>query len=943
MFIVAIRKMIKNKWLIVCLFLGSLLSVSLMTSMPVYSRAILQRMLIKGYEQRRDEIGAHPLNYTVRYAPFRNDPVDPEHLNLLDRYAIEYYYGATGLPCLTYRKSMYINTTAFIHVGLYGDENDKINSSRMSVVAHSDIKNNINIIHGREPRKAEGEYEVIATTAAMHSLRLSLDSRYRLTSFTGEDGGPLILRVVGIFEPKDRRDAYWFGATNFNNFVYMDPDVFYPLISSQPRPIYTYTLWEFALDFNALTVENVESVMTTIKTQMDDKSKIMRVSTPHVDVFETYAARQQQLSIFLSVLMVPIVALLIFYIVMISSLIFEYDKNERTLMKSRGAGRLKIFSMYVYQSVIIAVFALAAGVPLSMYLCEIIGSANGFLEFVGRTPLKAVLTRESFIYALAGVLVFLLAMLLPILFSREDSIVDEKRRRARSTRPFFEKYFLDVILLAVAFYGMFDYENTSAILTKAGVTATEMPMNPALFLISTVFIFGCGLFFTRVYPYFIKLLFAIGRNAWPPGIYASLISVSRTRSRSRFLMVFLVLTVSLGIFSSAAARTINRNYEDRIMYGVGADIRMKEEWPSVDPDPQYGPGMEYKRPPDKDMLFSAEPSFEKYLDLEGVADATKVYINDRAVVMKSSVNDVHNVNVMCVVPHEFSNIAWSRSDLYPYHINHMMNAMTANPYTVLLSESLMRKLNLSRGDMVNVTWENNPGSLLCVVYDSIKYFPTYDPTDIGKSKAPPNLIIMNYELVRQMFRLEPYEVWISVKDGYSSSDIYRQLVDDKVKMLYFLNASSDIVRLKNDPLVQGMNGNLTLSFVITIIITAAGFMIFWIFDLKSRQLQVGIIRSMGMSSIGVIGMLLWEQALMSLVPMLAGLLIGNLSAMIFVPMFEFGVSIAQTVPPFKVFILRSDYLRVGAIVAVIMLFAIAALGFMMSRLKISQTLKLGED
>ncbi len=942
MFIVAIRKMIKNKWLIICLFLGCLLSVSLITSMPVYSRAILQRMLIRGYEQREEEIGAHPLNYTVRYAPFRNDSVDPDYLYQLDMYAIDNFYVPTGMPYLTYRKSIYINTVAYRHVGLYGGESEKSSTSILSVVAHSDIYDNIEIIHGRKPENAVGEYEVMVTEAGMHYMRLSLGSKYKLVNYADANGDPLILRVVGIFKQKDRSSVYWFGATNFKAMVFMDQDILTTLISSLAKPIYTYTLWEFALDYNALSVENVEGIMSAIKGQVSVLSGMMRVYSPNIDVFDTYIARQRQLSTFLSVLQVPIVALLIFYIVMISNLIFEYDKNERTLMKSRGAGRLKIFSMYVYQSVIIAVFALAAGIPFSVYMCQIIGSANGFLEFVGRTPLVVTLNRDSFEYALAGAGVFLLSMLIPILFSREDSIVDEKRRRSRSSRPFFERYFLDVILLAVSFYGMFDYKNTAAMLTKAGVKADEMPMNPALFLISTVFIFGCGLFFTRVYPYLIKLLFAIGRNAWPPGIYASLISVSRTRARSRFLMVFLVLTLSLGIFSSAAARTINRNYEDRIMYNTGADIRLKEEWPSVDPDPQFSSG-DYKIPPEKDMLYPAEPSFDKYLNQEGVESATKVYVNDRGILYKTSETIIRGVNVMCVMPHEFSNVAWARPDLQPYHINHMMNALTVNPYAVLLSESLMKKMELKRGDTINVTWENNTGSLVCVVYDSVKYFPTYDPTALGKNKEPPHLIVMNYELIRQMFRLEPYEVWISVRDGYSSANIYSKLVEDEVKLRYFYNASSDIVNMKNDPLVQGMNGNLTLSFVITIIITAAGFMIFWIFDLKSRQLQVGIIRSMGMSTLGVTGMLLWEQALMSLVPMLAGLLIGNLSAKVFVPMFEFGVTTTETAPPFNVFILKSDFFRVGAIVAIIMLCAIMSLGFMMSRLKISQTLKLGED
>ena len=123
--------------------------------------------------------------------------------------------------------------------------------------------------------------------------------------------------------------------------------------------------------------------------------------------------------------------------------------------------------------------------------------------------------------------------------------------------------------------------------------------------------------------------------------------------------------------------------------------------------------------------------------------------------------------------------------------------------------------------------------------------------------------------------------------------------------------------------------------------TAAGFLIFWIFDLRSRRLQIGIIRSMGMSQRSVITMLLWEQVLLSLLPLAIGFGLGRLSSALFVPMFEMRTLESQL--PFLIFSLIGDYLRVGGIVTGIVLFTLCVLGYLSMRIKISQTLKLGEE
>lgn len=66
MFIVAARKLIRNKWLSLCLVVGLLAAVALVTSIPMYSEGALQRVLRKDLIDYRDRTGYYPGGFTVR-------------------------------------------------------------------------------------------------------------------------------------------------------------------------------------------------------------------------------------------------------------------------------------------------------------------------------------------------------------------------------------------------------------------------------------------------------------------------------------------------------------------------------------------------------------------------------------------------------------------------------------------------------------------------------------------------------------------------------------------------------------------------------------------------------------------------------------------------------------------------------------------------------------
>ena len=157
------------------------------------------------------------------------------------------------------------------------------------------------------------------------------------------------------------------------------------------------------------------------------------------------------------------------------------------------------------------------------------------------------------------------------------------------------------------------------------------------------------------------------------------------------------------------------------------------------------------------------------------------------------------------------------------------------------------------------------------------------------------------------------------------------------------DTTAEVTAMKNDPMTQGINGFFTLSFVVTMLITMVGFFIYWILAIKGRLLQFGILRSMGLTRLSVVMVLLWEQILVSAASILAGLGLGTLTAVLFAPILECNVDAADQILPFTVVAFPEDYWRTVGIVLIMLAAAAFILGRTVFKLHAGEALKLGED
>ncbi|MBW7460670.1 ABC transporter permease, partial [Paenibacillus sepulcri] len=279
------------------------------------------------------------------------------------------------------------------------------------------------------------------------------------------------------------------------------------------------------------------------------------------------------------------------------------------------------------------------------------------------------------------------------------------------------------------------------------------------------------------------------------------------------------------------------------------------------------------------VITYTEPSFIQMTELAGVDKAARVFRKPDASFSASggdSATTLYGIDTL-----DFGNVSWMRSGLLDHHINSYLNLIASDPKAVLISRSIADKYQVKPGDPISVKWSglDNAGF---TVYGIIDYWPGWNPLPVGgvsedqddENVRLPNLIVGHLSYIQNHLALEPYEVWIKLKEDATSKVIYDDLIKKEIPVEELVDANQQLIRSKNDPFRLAINGVMTLGFVISMMISFFGFLLFWVLTLAGRTLQFGILRAMGISFMQIIGMLLSEQLLTSAAAILMGVWIG---------------------------------------------------------------------
>lgn len=945
-----LRKMRNTKWMVICLLVGFIMATAMTSTIPIYMHASLQRMLIKDMQIYQEESGEYPGVYAVSKTIVSGTNAAKQRDNVMNVYGRTVNrFNDLLVPYLTYKC-----TTGDSYLGVMNIESSQ--QLQMKLAGMTDIADHVKIVSGRmhNPGKdADGVYELIGTERALQVAQLMPDVVYEIGNII-TPGETVKVKIVGTFELVSDTDTYWSeGLSSYDNTFFADFETLTGLnfnggkdkVKLEDAIIMTGVVnlnsvdCRCIIDYQNIDMNVIEHVRNSFESQSEKyKEENCTFVVPAKAILDGYADKAASLKYILLMLDIPVILMLIFYLFMVSQLNIESERNEIAMLKSRGASAWQILRIYAYETLILGAASALVGPFVGLGLCNILGVSNGFLEFVNRPALSAKLSLTAFLYAIAAVAVFFITTLVPIIPASRVSIVAHKQSKAHSQKkPFWQRSFLDVLCVVLPVVWLWNYNRTNENLIMQGIVDTSANMNTLMFAASTVFILGAALLCVRVYPYFIRLVYNIGRKRWSPAAYISLNNIGRSSTgREKFIMIFLILTVALGIFSANTARAINRNTEERIRYNLGADAVITEAWKTSRVkliDEETGE--------ETSATQYTEPEFERYSTLSGVKLATPVFKRD-AVQLRHDDSVQADVSIMAIIPDQFAQVCWFRSDLLPVHINHYINALGECQDGIIVSQSYADKKGISLGDVIEVKWARNAWFETTVVA-IVDFWPSMNPYEKNSAGEYRDFAILNYDYTSIMTITEPYEVWLGMEKDANIGEFYQNVVDNGITATRLDVASQLIVSSKTDAVLQGVNGALTLGFITIMAMCFIGFLIYWILSIKGRTLQFGILRAMGMSFGEIISMIVYEQLLVSGVSIFLSIIIGGIASDIFVPLFQVLYNVTEQVPPFKVISQRSDYFKLYTIVIVMLLVGFLVIARLIKQININKALKLGED
>ncbi|OBR64961.1 ABC transporter permease [Paenibacillus oryzae] len=958
------RKMWNTRWLTLSTLAGLIMAVAFATSIPMYADGALKRVVAQSLQEKSTGLPAGSL--LVRYQSTPGQATDLAALSSLEGYIKEKVPDEIGFSYDTY-----LNLYSIRSADLSPEDPTKVDAGRsrqLALATMSGLVDHTEIVQGKWFSDTPGNGELIEAVMleeAMFRNDVHIGDIFEYPVYGGLNL-TLRVKIVGAYNPLDATDSYWYqGLEGQLSTLLVSGDTFQKLLLEKFKiPLHNGS-WYYAFDLSEVQTSQLSPLGRTLNrldVELYQILKDTRVEISFASTLTEFKRQSLQLQTMLFTLAAPMIAMVFFFIAMNARQSLDKQRSDIAVLRSRGAGTRQIIWIYLLEGLLLGAIALATGPFMGWFMAKSIGSANGFLSFVNRKSIPVGFSTEAMIAGGAAVLLAILATVIPAVIYARSSIVSYKQELARSDRkPVWQRWFLDVLLLLASAYGWYMFNERQMLTFQTGMTTDQLNVQPFLFFVPALAIFSLGLFFLRVFPWLLSLFNWLGRKFLPVPLYLTLTQLSRSSKGYYPLMILLVLTLGLGVYNASAARTIDLNSTERTLYKYGSDVIIQSAWdgtpeatrPSGGGNQGGGnsgggnqgggnggggnggggnPGGGGNQAPTPTKILYNEPPFEIYRQLDGVEAAARVLKTKGNVVISGK--SIGQGSILGIDNTDFSKVAWFRDDLYPVHPFHYLANLGLYEHAAIIPTSVAEKYQLKLGDTISVGFTD--GMLEFSVVGILPYWPTQYP-----DKSP--FVIANLDYIFDQLPMIPYEVWLKMKPDASVASVVEELQKQNIELVSVKDVGSELVTQAKHPTRGGVFGILSLGFLVSVVITLAGYILYWFFNLSGRSVQFGVLRAMGLSRRQLTGMLLLEQVFTAGLAIGLGVLIGKGVSLVFLPFLQTADNVAETVPPFRVVFEASDTNQLFIVVGFMMIIGALLLFLRIRSLRVHQAVKMGEE
>ena len=923
---------------------GLVVSLSLILSIPLYADAVYYRALKKTITDD-SEFGVKyrpPFSFLFHYYGGWYGNLKWKDIQPVDAYLTSATDNTLALPQLQVVR--YISTDAYPILPLEDLAAYTVGMTviRGNLAAMSGFRDHIRIVEGRFPN-ADGQssdepLEVLISQKMAEEIGFKVGDAYQFVASEGwfrqtDVLGRVPIKIAGIWEPVDPEESYWISAPDYyKNVLFISEEAFAGRVDQTiPDAIFS-AYWYFVMDGSQVYSGDVQPLLQRIN--LLDRSAAaalpkIKLRISPVEALSVYQRSANLLTVLLYAFSVPIVGLILAFISLVSRFSVERQRNEIAVMRSRGASPLLVLSFTIFEGLLVGMSALLLSLPVATLLTRWIGHTRSFMDFslMPQHDLRVGISNQVVYIGLAGVLLMLVAILIPALGAAGHTIVSYKRALGKtSTKPWWQRTSLDALILIPAYYGYRTLQQQGHIVVFGSDGSADPFQNPMLFLVPALGIFALTLFSLRLIQPVMAVVARIAGLTKNASLTLAARQLSRSPGNYYTPLIILILTVSLSAYTASLAYTFDHHLYDATYYRLGADMRLLDTG-------------------DSSQLTASNPSdawhflpVNEYLKVEGVESVARLgSYTARASFGSTRVEGTYyGVDRL-----DFPKVVFWRDDFAAESLGGLMNLLATDRAGVLVPNSLIEENGLKVGDPITlrVYTYGRSNTVKLNVVGSFDYFPTWYPPD-----GPLFVGNLSY-FFKRIHGDYPYRVLLSVQDGVDPVSIGKQRLPGLAPGAQYSNWDTpalEIASTQAQPERQGLFGFLFIGFAAAALLSALAFLLYVLFSFRQRLIELGVLRAAGLSMGQMSGYMAWELTFLILLGLLLGTVFGVLASKLFIPFLQIGSRLSALVPPFQVLIAWPAIFQIYGMLVLLFGVTLVILLASLRSMKIFQAIKLGE-
>lgn len=473
--------------------------------------------------------------------------------------------------------------------------------------------------------------------------------------------------IVGLVRPLDRNDSLWAAGS----ISFMRPEVpedrgptveillpMQSLLEALPQVLpgvnsaFQYTQVANLDKLNSANLDDTRQDLARLRQQLVDDGAVPVLSLDSALAEFNRRASFSQVSLLL--LLLQVVGIALYFVLLLASLLSERRADEVAVLRSRGATVKQVVALASGEALIISLPGILAAPFLASGIVALLGKTGAFKDVTGGDFLPFRLVPEAFVFGLAGAALAMVAIVLPAAFAARRGMVLFLRGAARPGQPLFQRYYLDILIAAIAGLALWELNQRGSVYDPRNVGGWSA--DPLLLLSPLFLIMATGSLLFRFLPSILRLATRLLQAAAGAEVALGLWQVTRSPSRYNQLALLVVMASAVGVFASTYGLTTDRSQEDRARFAAGVDVRINS----------IG-----------DYTDDLEEDLARIAAVDGVESVAVAYRTALGAGLIDRFGD--SVSVLAIEPEKAAGLLWSRDDFTSGDFPTLLRGLTGSP------------------------------------------------------------------------------------------------------------------------------------------------------------------------------------------------------------------------------------------------------------------------